>query len=48
MDINFLEDEIKKAEQHIADLQREIVATSGAIKAFQFVIENLKKEGAGE
>jgi hypothetical protein len=45
MDINFVENELKKAEQHMVELQREIIATNGAIRAFQTIIENAKKEG---
>lgn len=46
MDIAFVENELKKAEQHMVELQREIIATNGGIKAFQIILENTKKEGA--
>jgi len=46
MDIKFVEERLKEAEQHMNDLQREIIATNGAIRAFQTIIDEAKKEGA--
>lgn len=48
MDIKFVEEKLREAEQHMNDLQREIVATNGAIKAFQIVLDALNKEGVNE
>jgi hypothetical protein len=48
MDIKFVEEKLKEAEQHMNDLQREIIATNGAIRAFQMIVGKAEKEGVNK